>query len=128
MRRFVTLVLALAIANYGILATASAHAHAHDGWHPIHAVTDDQPADAHDHDRSSLVEKSVSGDFDENERAPTHTETGFHSHSTPQFGPADGIEYIAIAVIKGPQNPLDPDDIIHLNRDRPPFKPPRIFL
>lgn len=122
--------LALAIANYGVLAAASAHAHAHDGWHPVHVVADGQTAETleHDHHVSSPVEVSVSGDFEEDEGAPPHTETGFHSHSTPQFGPNDAYMSLAFAPTAKRVVSPDPQGLTQRHRDKPPFKPPRAFL
>ncbi|MCK5749990.1 MAG: hypothetical protein KAH44_27480 [Oricola sp.] len=130
LRSFVVYVLALAIANYGVLASASTHAHAHDGWHPIHVVADSQTADAHghDHDGSAPEEKLVSTGLEENDGVPPHTETGFHSHSTPQFGPMDIGLSLAFAMISERAAPPDPQGAAARHRDKPPFKPPRTSL
>ena len=101
LRSFLVYVLTLAIANYGLLASASAHAHLHDGWHPIHVVADSQAADphGHDHDGSAPEELSVSAGLEENDGPPPHTETGFHSHSSPQFGPTDtGVSFALMLI------------------------------
>lgn len=130
LRSIAVYVLALAIANYGVLASASAHAHAHDGWHPVHVVTDGQIADAHGHDHhdSAPVEISGSADLEENEGAPPHTETGFHSHSAPQFGPADANLSLAFAPAADRALPPAPRWLTQRHRDKPPFKPPRAIL
>ena len=130
LRSFLVYVLTLAIANYGLLASASAHAHLHDGWHPIHVVADSQAADphGHDHDGSAPEELSVSAGLEENDGPPPHTETGFHSHSSPQFGPTDTGVSFALMLISDRVLPPAPQGAAPRHREKPPFKPPRPTL
>ena len=130
LRSIAVYVLALAIANYGILASASAHSHAHDGWHPAHVVAGGQTVEAHGHDHHNAAPAEISSltDLEVNEGAPSHTETGFHSHSTPQFGPNDGILSLAFSLISARFPLPGPQGLLSFHRESPPFKPPRIFL
>ena len=130
LRSFVVYVVALAIANYGVLASVSAHAHAHDGWHPVHVVSDSHTGDAHGHNHydSAPVEMLIPVDLEENDGAPPHTETGFHSHSTPQFGPADNGMSFVFMLISDRALPPVPRGAAPRHREKPPLKPPRNFL
>ncbi len=130
--RFIAgLLLAFALANYGVVASASAHAHDSDEFHPIHLIDGHESAsDHHDSDETLAADEvAESLALEINSPAPPdHKETGFHSHSTLQFGPVDGMEQLAFAMIKSLPHPSDPDGFRPLLRDRPPFKPPRVTL
>ena len=120
---FVALALTLAFANYGMAATV-VHSHEHEGFHPVHIVLDgDHDRDAHaaDHEHPEI-------DPDAGTPAPEHSETGFHSHSTPQFGPADASVLIAVHLTTDRAAPIEPESHFQNHRDRPPFKPPRFSL
>lgn len=126
LRRFLTLIVALALANYGAMATASAHTHDHDGFHQVHPVS----SDGFDFDHHAEMEENESAGLDQEEGLPStdHTETGFHSHSTPQFGPHDAEISLAFILTTGRASLPDPGSFVLLPRDRPPFKPPRTSL
>lgn len=111
----------IALANYGVLATASAHTHDAAGFHQVHVAHDDHH-DEHHHDDA--------GDADGDENAPgsEHHESGFHSHSSPQFGPADAQAVFALFIAKGRAVWPDPADARSLSKDQRPFKPPRSLL
>lgn len=113
--------LAFALANYGVLATASAHTHEAIGFHQVHVAVDDHNDDHHHDD---------AGDVDGDENAPgsEHHESGYHSHSSPQFGPADAQTALALLVIEGRAVWPDPADARSPSRDGRPFKPPRTHL
>jgi len=120
-RKFAALVLSLAVANYGVVAMASLHAHEHTGFHQLHVAFDGDHHD--DHNNANSETESNTG-----LPAPEHSETGFHSHSTPQFGPAVSDVLPAVVLTTGRANSPDPDRFAPLHRDRPPFKPPRTDL
>jgi len=119
LRKFTALVLTVALANYGVMATAAAHAHEHTGFHQVHADFDGN------HGRSDHHGEYDEAGSDTNLPAPEHSETGFHSHSTPQFGPADPGVLLAVALNARRTSSPDPDRLLPLHRDSPPFKPPR---
>ncbi len=126
LRKFAALIVTLALANYGVMAMASAHAHEHTGFHQVHAGFDG------DHDRSDHQDEPDNAEYDAgsdtNLPMPEHSETGFHSHSTPQFGPADPGILLMATLTAGRTNLPDPDRFAPLHRDSPPFKPPRTHL
>lgn len=123
LRKLSALILTLALANYGVVATA-VHAHEHSGFHQVHVLLDGD----HDDGRHQGAPEHEPEEADRNSGAPAHTETGFHSHSSPQFGPADASVMLAVAIETGRPQPPDPDSLFQRHRDRPPFKPPRILL
>lgn len=125
-QNLVAVILALAIANYGVVATAMAHAHDDHGFHQVHVVNFD--GSDHDHGHDAPISEHPAPDFDEGAPTSDHSETGFHSHSTPQFGPADTSMWLDFALIPKRALPPDPQGVAPRYREKPPFKPPRTSL
>lgn len=122
LRKLTALILAISLANYGVLASAVAHAHETTGFHQVHLLDDD----GHHHDHEEMDDQQ---DRENNEpNAPEHSETGFHSHSSPQFGPIETAT-LRVAFLMLPRDAwVDPSGVNPLHKDRPPFKPPRTIL
>lgn len=120
------LALALSFANYGAMATTAVHSHDHDGFHQVHAIVD-SGHDHHDADDEQGA-PGAGNAADRSEPAPEHTETGLHSHSTPQFGPQEYALTFAVGDQSLRLTPADPGGLRHLCRDHPPYKPPRAIL
>lgn len=125
-RRLLALMISLALANYGIVATAAAHTHEHGAFHPAHVISVDDHDHGHHHDAPDS--ENAGFDHDNELPAPGHSETGFHTHSTPQFGPNDAGLSLAFILITDRATPPDPLELTHRHRDKPPFKPPRAIL
>jgi len=125
-RKFAALVLTFALVSYSGAAMALTHAHEYTGFHQMHAGFDG------DHDRSDHLGEldNANSEMVSNigSSAPGHSETGFHSHSSPQFGPIDTGVLLGAIVATGGANSSDSDRCAPLHQDRPPFKPPRIYL
>ena len=113
--------LAIAVASYGVLVTTVAHAHDFAGFHQVHVLEDD-----HHHDHNKVGNEKDHNEQEQN--GPEHSETGFHSHSSPQIGPADSATLRTTFVTLGRAAWIDPARANPLHKDRPPFKPPRISL
>lgn len=122
----IRVIIALALANYGVVATASAHAHDDHGFHQVHVASFD--SGDHDHDHDAPAPEQIALDSDQSAPTSDHTETGFHSHSAPQFGPNDGALSLAFVAITDRVSPPDPQGLTQLHRDSPPYKPPRTIL
>lgn len=123
LRKIVALALVLAFANYGVTATV-VHSHEHQGFHQVHVELDGghgRHHDATDHEHEEI-------DPDTGLPAPDHSETGFHSHSTPQFGPTDATVSLDFALETDRIKPLGPAALTQRHREKPPFKPPRLIL
>lgn len=120
-RKFVTFLVALALANYGVLATASAHTHDAEGFHQVHVAVDDDHGDGHRHHSDDV-------DHDEGTPGSEHHESSFHSHSSPQFGPADSQAGLAIRFVKGRTIWPDATQGPSPSKDGRLFKPPRMLL
>lgn len=125
-RRLLALMISLALANYGVVATVAAHAHEHGAFHPAHVISVDDHDRGHHHD--ALFSENADFDHDDELPAPDHTETGFHTHSVPQFGPTDAALTLALVLVTHRASPPDPLGLTHRHRDKPPFKPPRKTL
>ncbi len=123
LRQFVALTLVLAFANYGVAATA-VHSHEHQGFHQLHVELEGDHG--HHHDISDHHHEKI--DPDTGFPTPDHSETGFHSHSTPQFGPTDTTVSLAFVLKTDRIKPLDPAALTQRHREKPPFKPPRAIL
>lgn len=122
----IRLMIAIAVANYGVVATATAHNHDDNGFHQVHVMTFDGSDHTHDHD--APAPERITLDVDQGAPTSDHSETGFHSHSTPQFGPSDGTLSLAFSLISDRLSLPNPQGLVPLHRESPPFKPPRVIL
>ncbi len=122
LRKLTALILAISLANYGLLASAVAHVHEATGFHQVHLLDDD--GHLHEHEETDH-QQDREGD---EPNAPKHSETGFHSHSSPQFGPIDTATLRVAFLTLSRAAWVDPSGVNPLHKDRPPFKPPRTIL
>lgn len=128
LRRCLAILMTVALAVYGAAATSTAHAHAYSGFHDVHVLGDDHQHDDADH-HDDFADADLRGPVgDPMEPASDHHESGFHSHTAPQFGPADSMSVLTTAVASQRAYFFDPDRMAAKARDESPFKPPRILL
>lgn len=128
LRRCLAVVMTVALAVYGAVATSTTHAHAYSGFHDVHLLGDDPQHGEADH-HEDLKDADLRGPVgDPLEPASDHHESGFHSHAAPQFGSADSVSINIIALASQRANFFDPDRLSSNARDESPFKPPRLFL
>jgi hypothetical protein len=133
--RFLTVLLSLAIAQFGVLAAAPAHAHEEGAHHAIHTVhvieaSPERGALALDHHGHEHEER---GDVADNERDEDRSKQGgseslTHVHSCPQFMQASAlaIPVVALASMRGawPMTHSGPPS----HASAPPDRPPRAIL
>lgn len=153
LRMVLGLVLAIAVANYGVLAATTAHAHDHKGAHSLHiatkisgdslghdhghhhdhyAATADQHADQEgavgDDTQPITANPELIASVGDSLPAPEHTETGFHTHSAPQIGPQEAVFVLAREQTAERLTAPHPDSVRPQGGERPPLRPPRILL
>lgn len=133
--RLLTVLLTLAIAQFGVLAAAPAHAHEEGGHHPVHAVhvveaTVERSALAEDHHSHGHDQPSdvADGERDEDRSKQNGSEHLTHVHSCPQFMQASAltIPVVALASMRGgwPLTHAGPPT----HASAPPDRPPRAIL
>lgn len=128
LRRCFAVLMAVALALYGAAATSTAHAHAYSGFHDVHVLGDDHrhgEAEGYEDYADASLHGPVS---DPMQPASDHHESGFHSHAAPQFGPADSLSVLSIALASQRAYFLDRGRLLSKSRDESPFKPPRTSL
>ncbi len=116
--RILAIGLVFTLVNYGVLAAAVTHAHEHSGPHAVHFLDDGD-------DRLHHGQEGPTGD---EPNAPKHSESGFHTHSSPQFGPVDAATLRVAFAASSRIAWADPSGSGPLYKDKPAFKPPRTIL
>jgi hypothetical protein len=128
LRRCLAVLMTVALALYGAVATSTAHAHTYSGFHDVHVLGDDHRHGDADHHEDFADAGFRAPVGDPLEPASDHHESGFHSHAAPQFGPADSLSVLSIALASQRAYFFDPDRLSSKARDESPFKPPRTSL
>lgn len=133
--RLLTVLLSLAIAQFGVLAAAPAHAHEEDGHHAIHAVhvievSSEWSLIAADHHGREHDEPSDVADSERDEGGSNQggSESLTHVHSCPQFTQtgAQVIPVVSLACVRSawPASQAGPPT----HASAPPLRPPRAIL
>ena len=133
--RLLTVLLSLAIAQFGVLAAAPAHAHEEGAHHAIHAVHVIEASsewsalalDHHGHEHDEPIDVA-DGERDEGRSNQNGSEHLTHVHSCPQFMQASAlaIPVVALASMRGawPMTHAGPPS----HASAPPDRPPRAIL
>lgn len=122
LRKIGALALVLLFAGYSVLAGAFVHSHEHSASHEAHFL-EDRGAQG---DRAALLDQQEAGE--KNQTAPEGPETGFHSHSSHQFGATES-NFLKVYFLSKRLDSWSEPSILHsLTNDGPPFKPPRAIL
>ena len=130
--RLLSVLLTLAIAQFGALATAPAHAHEAGAHHAVHAVESPsglilsaEDHHGHPHDQPS---DPADDERDKNRSGQSGTEPLTHVHPCPQFTQtsAQTTPVVALAFVKGtwPVLYAGPPTLV----SAPPLRPPRNIL
>jgi hypothetical protein len=133
--RLLTVLLSLAIAQFGVLAAAPAHAHEEGAHHAIHAVHVVETSSGwsliasdhygHEHDEPGDV---ADGERDEGGSRQGGAESLTHVHSCPQFmqAGAQAIPVAKLAFVRSawPASQAGPPT----HASPPPLRPPRAIL
>jgi hypothetical protein len=133
--RLLTVLLTIAIAQFGVLAAAPAHAHEEGAHHAIHVVhvIEASPergliaSDHHGHEHDEPIDVA-DGERDEGGSRQNSTESLTHVHSCPQFtqASAQAIPVVALACVRSawPASQAGPPT----HASAPPQRPPRAIL
>lgn len=137
-RCLLSVLLSIAFAQFGVLATAPAHAHEAEIAHVVHAadvgdhglviITGAHHDDDHDHQRTSDHVLDFSAPPADGEPSKSHDDHVTHVHSCPQFAPVAAHEIAAMAklvtqAVRPPQADAAPS-----RTSAPPLRPPRTSL
>ncbi len=130
--RLLTVLLSLAIAQFGVLAAAPAHAHEEGAHHAVHVVETSSEWSViasdhhgHEHDEPNDI---ADGERDEGGSKQNGTESLTHVHSCPQFTQtsAQAIPVVALLCVRSswPASQAGPPT----HASAPPLRPPRAIL
>lgn len=138
MRRLLSVLLSIAFAQFGVLATAPAHAHDADAVHIVHVVdvsdhglviaAHDHLDDDHDHQGAPDNDLDFGKTPADGEPSESHGDHVTHVHSCPQFAPVAAHEIalkasLVTEAVRPPQAEAAPS-----RASAPPLRPPRTSL